>query len=59
MLSKDYKRIRCIADKLTVLLREIEETKYDRSLNYGNGLESEQLSCAVAALDCILQETDY
>lgn len=59
MKASQYKRIRTLSIKLDKLIKEIENTKYDCELSFGYGLESEQLGCAVAALECILQETDY
>lgn len=40
--------------QLDKIRKEIEENEVQ--LNYGNGTASEQISCAVASLECILQE---
>lgn len=43
-----------IQEQLVKLQSEIEEN--DVQLNYGNGKASEQISCAIGSLECILQE---
>lgn len=56
-LSKEeINRIISLQSRLDDLRNDIEEN--DVELNHGNGTASYQLSCAVAALECILQE-DY
>ena len=56
-LSKEeVRKILNLSFKLDNLRNDIEEK--DVELKYGNGTASEQLGCAVAALDCILQEYD-
>lgn len=59
MLSNDYKRLRTISNKLFDLKNKIDETKYNKELGFGNGFEYDQLDIACAALETILQETDY
>lgn len=54
--KKEVRQILRISFKLDDLRNAIEEN--DVELNYGNGTASEQLGCAIAALDSILQEYD-
>lgn len=54
--KKEVRQILAISLKLDDLRNDIEEK--DVELKYGNGLASEQLGCAIAALDSILQEYD-
>lgn len=48
-ISSVYKRIDALRSYFEV---------HDVSLNYGNGSIFNQLDCALASLDCILQEYD-
>ena len=48
-------RLQDMINKLQQAFDE-EETGHDVQLHYGNGTVYEQLSCASASLDCILQE---
>lgn len=54
--KREVQQILRLSFKLDDLRNSIEEN--DVELKYGNGLASEQLGCAIAALDCILQEYD-
>jgi hypothetical protein len=53
--QKEVAKIQRYADKLTELWREIEDNDVELQIRE-NGNVSDQLSCAVAALDTILQE---
>lgn len=59
MKKSQYKKLVRIQDELCRLSDSIKNSKRDKLLNYGNGLESEQLGCAIAALECILQDVNY
>ena len=52
--KEEIAKIVNLQDRLDSLRGKIEEN--DVQLNWGNGTASEQLGCAVAALECILQE---
>lgn len=52
--KKEIQTLVGISLKLNKLQKDIEEN--DVELQYGNGTASEQISCASAALECILQE---
>lgn len=56
--KRQLERIGRLADIICELRKEFDEenTGHDVQLHYGNGTVSEQLSCAAASLDCILQE---
>jgi hypothetical protein len=54
--KREVQKILRLSFKLDDLRNEIEEN--DVELQFGNGTASEQLGCAIAALDCILQEYD-
>lgn len=58
MTKKQYNKLIRIQAELNELVDLISDTKYDCELHYGNGLESEQIECASAALETILQELD-
>ena len=50
----EVRTLESIQERLEKMYRRIEEK--DVQLHYGNGTVSEQINCAIAALDCILQE---
>ena len=52
--ASECKTIEAIQNRLEKLYKKFE--KDDVALNFGNGTVSEQLNCAMAALECILQE---
>lgn len=52
--KREVERLAAIQDKLSKIWNELEEN--DVMLSCGNGKASEQVSCAVASLECILQE---
>lgn len=54
--KKEVRKILRLSLVLDDIRNDIEEN--DVELRYGNGTASEQLGCAVAALDTILQEYD-
>ncbi len=56
LTKAEVKKIASLAEKVNKLYIHYYEEENDVELNYGNVSVSEQLGCAVAGLDCILQE---
>lgn len=54
--KREIRKLISLADKLEDMRYALERN--DVTLHFGNGLSSEQVSCAVGSLDCILQEYD-
>ena len=56
--KRELNAIDRIADRLCELRDKFDEEKNGKNvaLNYGNGSVYDQIGCALAALDCILQE---
>lgn len=56
--KRQLERLGRLADMIDKLQQEFYEkdTGHDVQLHYGNGTVFEQLSCAAASIDCILQE---
>lgn len=52
--KREIEALARLQDRLAKLQDDVE--KNDVELHYGNGTASEQISCAVAALETILQE---
>jgi len=52
--KREIQALSSISERLVTMRDRIEEN--DVELQYGNGTASEQVSCAIAAIDCILQE---
>lgn len=52
----ERKSLESIQDRLNTIYLRLEEN--DVELHYGNGTASVQVSCAIAALECILQENE-
>lgn len=45
-----------ISERLSKIYSRLEDN--DVELHYGNGTAASQVSCALASLDCILQENE-
>ena len=52
--KQEVKTLESISDRLSKIYWEMEQN--DVVLHYGNGTAASQISCAIAALECILQE---
>ena len=52
--QKEVRQLFAIQDKLVKLRDRIEIN--DVELGFNNGMTSEQIGCAIGALECILQE---
>ena len=52
--KQEIKSLESIHRRLCTMYDHLEEN--DVELNYGNGTASVQVNCALAALECILQE---
>lgn len=54
--KQEIKSLESVYRKLCGIFYKLEEN--DVELNYGNGTASTQVDCAIAAIECILQEND-
>lgn len=54
--KQEIKTLESIHRRLCSMYYHLEEN--DVELHYGNGTASVQVDCAIAALECILQEND-
>lgn len=54
--KQEIKTLESIQRRLCSMYYHLEEN--DVELHYGNGTASVQVDCAIAALECILQEND-
>ena len=54
LTKAERKSLESIQDRLSTIYYKIENN--DVLLHYGNGSVAAQVSCAIAALDCIFQE---
>lgn len=52
--KQEVKTLESISDRLSKIYWKMEQN--DVELHYGNGTAASQISCAIAALECILQE---
>ena len=56
LTKAERKSLESIQDRLNTIYLRLEEN--DVELHYGNGTAAVQVSCAIAALECILQENE-
>lgn len=56
LTKAEIKTLESIYWRIDKVYKKMEEN--DVELHYGNGTAATQLSCALASLDCILQEND-
>lgn len=54
LTKQEIKSLESIRQRLCKMFYHLEEN--DVELHYGNGTASTQVSCSLAALECILQE---
>lgn len=54
--KQEIKSLESVYRKLCWIFYKLEEN--DVELHYGNGTASTQVDCAIAAIECILQEND-
>ena len=56
LTKAERKTLESLQDRLSTIYRRLEEN--DVELHYGNGTAASQVSCAIASLECILQENE-
>lgn len=54
--KREIQTLESISARLSKIYYQLEEN--DVELHYGNGTAASQISCALASLDCILQENE-